>query len=288
MRTIERIGNGTTLVTEGQLKYIEFECLNEYKDSLLHCMSTRAGGVSTGECSTLNLGFSRKDTRSNIFKNYDLLCEATGMKPDSLVLTNQVHGTTVCMVNQNDNGKGFSRETDIKGVDGLLTITPGVTLVTFHADCVPVFLFEPGIKAAALLHSGWRGTLSNIVSSAMNKMKELPGFDAGSLVAVLGPSIDYCCFEVDEDVCSLFRERYDNSAYYKQTHNKKCHVDLKGIIAKQLKEEGLADKNIHNCGICTKCRNDLFFSFRGDQGKTGSMAAFMQIKTQGVSNEKSL
>lgn len=288
MKTSERIGKGAVLVTEGPLKYIEFECLNEYRDVLTHCMSTRAGGVSTGECSTMNLGFSRKDIRSNVIKNFNLICDAIGLEADSLVLTNQVHGIKVRQVYAEDKGKGLYKDSDITGVDGLFTTTPGVTLATFHADCVPVFLFEPGIKAAALLHSGWRGALSNIVGSAAKKMKELPGFDAGRLIAVLGPSIGHCCFEVDEDVYHHFREVYDNASFYRNTSSTKWHVDLKGIIEKQLKDEEIKEENIHNCGICTKCRNDLFFSYRGDQGRTGSMAAFIQIKPQGVSNEKGL
>lgn len=288
MRTFEGIGRGAVLVTDGPLKYIEFECLNEYSDVLIHCMSTRAGGVSTGECSTMNLGFSRKDIRSNIIRNFELICGAAGLEPDSLVLTNQIHGTRVYRAGSNDKGKGIIRDSDIKGVDGLYTMTPGVTLTTFHADCVPVFLFEPGIKAAALLHSGWKGTLSNIVSSLTERLNELPEYDAGKLIAVLGPSIGHCCFEVEDDVYCLFREKYNNEKYYVNISDTKWKVDLKGIITQQLKEAGLKEDNIHNCGICTKCRNDLFFSYRGDNGKTGSMAAFIQIKSQGASNEKSL
>lgn len=287
MKTFERIGEGALLVTEGPLKYIQFDCLKEYSDILIHCMSTRVGGVSTGECSTLNLGFRRKDSRSNVISNFNLICGAAGLDTGSLVLTSQVHGTQVRLVNADDKGKGFSRDSDITGVDGLYTMTPGVTLTTFHADCVPVFLFEPGIKAAALLHSGWRGTLSNIAGSMSEGFRELPGYDAGRLVAVLGPSIGYCCFEVDEDVYCLFREKYNNDRYYR-TSGTKYNVDLKTIIADQLTAEGIDIKNIHDCGICTKCRNDLFFSYRGDNGRTGSMAAFMQIKPQGEPNEKSI
>ncbi len=288
MKTFERIGKGALLVTEGPLKYIQFECLNEYSDILTHCMSTRAGGVSTGECSTLNLGFSRKDIRSNVITNFNLICGAVGLETDSLVLTSQIHGAKVYLAGADDRGKGFSRDSDIKGVDGLYTMTPGVTLTTFHADCVPIFLYEPGIKAAALLHSGWRGTLSDIVGSMAERLKELPGYDAGRVIAVLGPSIGYCCFEVDEDVYCLFREKYNDGRYYSNTSGTKRKVDLKAIIGKQLEDEGINKENIHDCGICTKCRNDIFFSYRGDNGKTGSMAAFMQIRPQGASDEKSL
>lgn len=277
MKTCEKVGNGTILVTDGSLKYIQFECLNKYSNILTHFMSTRHGGISTGECSTLNLGFNRNDDKANVRENFRLICSSTGIDTHSLVLAKQVHGTKVIMVDESDRGRGFEKENSIDKTDGLITVAPGVTLVTFHADCVPVFMFEPVIKAAALLHSGWRGTLANIVSSAAAEMRKITGFDAGRLVAVIGPSIGKCCFEVDEDVYNLFRER-SFGEYCTTVPGGKWKIDLKGIIKKELVSEGVDEQNIYDSGLCTKCRSDLFFSHRADKGRTGSMAAFMQIK----------
>lgn len=278
MKKFEKIGTGAVLVTDGSLKYIEFESLNKYRDILVHFMSTRHGGVSRGDCATLNLGFDRNDDRDNVIENFRLICGAAGIGTKSLVFGEQVHGTNVYLADGKDNGKSLARENRIRGTDGLITTTPGVTLVTFHADCAPVFIFEPSIKAAALLHSGWKGTLLDIASNALTELKKLPGFDTGRVEAVLGPSIGYCCFEADEDVYRLFREKYGNGTFYSHISGSKWKIDLKGIIKMRLAEEGVDDKNIHDSGICTKCRNDLFFSYRGDRGRTGSMAAFMQIR----------
>lgn len=278
MKEYVKIGEGTVLVTAGDLKYIEFESLNRYRDILTHFMSTRHGGVSSGECSTLNLGLGRNDDRSNVIENFRIICNATSVNMESLVLTNQVHGTKVCRVYESDMGKGLLRESDLKGTDGFITTAPGVTMVTFHADCAPVFLFEPSAKAAALLHSGWKGTLADIVARALDDMKKIPGFDPGRVEAVIGPSIGFCCFEVDEDVYGLFREKYGNGSFYRHVSGTKWKIDLKGIIRTRMEEEGVDARNIHDSGICTKCRNDLFFSYRGDRGRTGSMAAFMQIR----------
>ena len=278
MNTTEKLGSGTTIVTNGEIKYVEFECLKKFDDKLIHCMSTRIGGVSQGECSSLNLGFNRNESRENVLHNFGLLCDSVGINTKSLVLTNQVHETKVALIDENDIGKGFSRQSDLIGVDGLLTITPGVTMVTFHADCMPVFLFEPVIKAAALLHSGWRGTLKNITAVAIAAMMDIPGFRAERLVAVIGPSIGKCCFEVDEDVFRLFENKFRDSQLYTAKNNGKWHIDLKEIIRRELLWEGLLDENIYDSGICTVCSRDLFFSHRGDSGKTGSLAAFMQIR----------
>lgn len=278
MKTREKLGSETTIVTDGEIKYIEFECLNKFNDKLIHCMSTRIGGVSQGECSSLNLGFNRNDSRDNVLHNFRLLCDSVGLNRNNLVLTNQVHETKVALVNENDRGKGFSRQSDLIGVDGLLTVSTGVTIVTFHADCVPVFLFEPDIKAAALLHSGWRGTLKNIAASALAALRDIPGFCSERLVAVIGPSIGKCCFEVDEDVFRLFENKFSDPGLYTARNSGKWHIDLKEIIRRELLWEGLLKENIHDSGICTVCRRDMFFSHRGDGGKTGSLAAFMQIR----------
>lgn len=277
MKTVEKIGNETLLVTDGQLKYIEFECLNKFDKLLTHCMSTRTGGVSTDECSTLNLGFNRNDSREHVLQNYRLLCDSVGLDTDNLVVSDQVHGVIVRLVAESDRGKGFSKESDIKGVDGFITVTPEVVMVTYYADCVPIFLFEPVVKAAALLHSGWKGTLNSIAAEAVAAMRTLPGFKAERLIAAIGPSIGSCCFEVGEDVYGLFTDKYPVRAFYKPLTVGKWTVDLQGIIKLELLRAGLLEENIHNSGICTKCRKDLFFSHRGDNGRTGSLAAFMQI-----------
>lgn len=282
MKKKEKIGNGTLLVTDGDLRYIEFECLNEFADILTHCMSTRTGGFSIGECSSLNLGFNRNDSRENVLRNFQLLCDSAGLDAQSLILTNQVHGSIVRSVDKSDIGKGIFRESNLTGVDGLMTQADDVTMVTFHADCIPVFLVEPGIKAAALLHSGWRGTLKSIVAQALNQMAGLPGFRAERLIAAMGPSIGSCCFEVEEDVYNLFKIKHPNTVFYETVQNGKWKIDLHGIIKSEMIEKGLKEDNIHISGICTKCRNDLFFSYRGDHGKTGSLAAFMQLKQPAV------
>lgn len=278
MKQEERIGNGTILVTDGDLQYIRFECFDKFSDQLIHCMSTRKGGVSQGTCSTLNLGFNRGDEKENVIQNFQRLCSSVGINTESLVLTNQVHNDIVRLIDDEDRGKGFSKQNDIVGVDGFVTATPGITMVTFHADCVPVFLYEPEAGAAALVHSGWRGTLKGIAAAAVNSMKAISGVDTSRIIIAIGPSIRKCCFEVGDDVYKLFDEKYDMRSLAEKNARGRWLIDLQGIIKLQLIDNGICEKNIYDSGICTMCRKDLFFSYRGDSMKTGSLAAFMQIR----------
>lgn len=277
MKTSVKIGGGTRLVNDGELKYIQFECFDRFHDRLVHCMSTRKGGVSTGECSTLNLGFNRNDKRENVKANFERLCGSVGIETGSLVFSNQTHDNRVKIVGGEDKSKGYSIKSDITGYDGLVTNTRGITLVTFYADCVPVFLYDFDKNVAALLHSGWRSTLKEISVEAVHTMKEAFNSDPGSLIAAIGPSIGKCCFEVHEDVYRLFYEKFHNQSFYENIGDGKWKMDLQGIIRYTLMNCGVLSGNITQSGICTVCRRDLFFSHRGDRGKTGSLAAFMQL-----------
>lgn len=278
MKKIEVIGNKTKLICENELKYIQFDCFEEYSDSLLHCMSTRHGGISRGECYSLNLGFNRNDEQSNISENFKIICKAVGFGYESLVFSSQVHDNRIRIVNEHDIGKGYKRESIDNGFDGLVTNAKGVTIVTFYADCVPVLIYEKDKNVAALIHSGWRSTLKNIASEAVDTMKREFGCNCENMVAAIGPSINKCCFEVNQDVYDQFLSVNDAKEFYSSNENGKWNINLQGIIEKALIKCGLIKGNITNSNICTKCRKDLFFSYRGDGGKTGSLAAFMQLK----------
>jgi YfiH family protein len=277
MKFTERLDKETILVTDGELKYVQFDSLLDYKNRLVHCFTTRIGGVSEGECNSLNLGFSNNDTRENVVENFRRLCGALGLGCESMVFSNQVHGNKIKIVTIEDMGKGFNKESDIWGYDGLVTVEHGVTLVTFYADCVPVLLYEKSGKAAACVHSGWRSTFSCITSEAILVLQESLGIGPKDLVCVIGPCLGKCCFEVGRDVYYKFITRFHGD-YYTALENGKWIIDLREIIKTTAITAGVPESSIHTSSVCTKCRNDLFFSYRGDCKKTGSLAALMHLK----------
>lgn len=262
----------------GQLKLLQFGNLLEFSDNISHCFTTRLGGVSQGECFSLNLGFNRNDSRENVMQNYRLVCEAMGFNLENLVLSRQVHGNKIYKVTKNDKGKGICKENDLLGFDGLMTNEREVVLVTFYADCVPLFFYDPVNNAIALSHSGWRSTKKQIAAETVKAMKNEYGSNPDELICAVGPSIRQCCFEVGEEVVNEFVNDIPWSSEYCSRKSKdKWHIDLQGIIKKTLLNEGISENNITDANICTKCDKDTFFSHRGDNGKTGSMTAFMQL-----------
>lgn len=274
-----QIGSCSTIVEDNGIKYIQFENLKKYEQKITHCFSTRIGGVSTGECSTLNLGFNRKDTRENVLENYHRLCRVIGVDPKNLVLSNQVHDNRVRIVNEDDRGKGIFIESDIKGYDGLVTNKPGVALVTFYADCVPLYFYDPEKNVIALSHSGWRGTVKRIAVETVRVMADSFGCAPQKLEVVIGPSIGKCCFEVGVEVVEAFeREQLLEEGFVSPSVSGRWHLDLQGIIKRMLEASGVRAEAICTSGICTKCNGDLLYSHRGHGGKTGSLAAIMQLR----------
>lgn len=267
-----------TYIEKNGVEYIQFNNLNKYSDTLVHCFTTRRGGVSEGEYESLNMAFNKKDKRENVEENYRRIAKALGIDTENMVLSNQVHDNKIRIVSEIDRGKGIYRESDIIGIDGLITNNAEVALVTFYADCVPVFLFDPVKRVIALAHSGWRSTLKNISREAVIKMKNEFGCQPSDIEAAIGPSIGQCCFEVGEEVYEEFINTFPWCKTFCKKIKEKWFIDLQSIIKTSLKSEGLEENKILIAGICTKCNNDVFFSHRGDNGKTGTLTAIMQLK----------
>jgi polyphenol oxidase len=250
-----------------------------HEDLLAHCFTTRIGGVSSNECESLNLGFNRKDSRENVIENFKRVAEVLDINHENMVFSNQVHDNKVKAVDEKDLGKGIVRDSDILGYDGLITDRPGVALVTFYADCVPVLFFDPVKKVIAASHSGWRGTVKEIASVTVKKMEEEYNCCLKNIKVAIGPSLGQCCFEVGEEVYIEFVQTLPwCERYCKKRDNEKWYIDLQSIILTTLTHSGISEENIFKANVCTKCNRDIFFSHRGDMGKTGSLAAVMQIK----------
>lgn len=137
------------------------------KAGIKHGFSTKLGGVSVGDCATMNLSFTRGDDEKAVLENHRRFAKAVGYPVKNVVLSNQVHETKILRVDEKDCGKGVVRESDIIGIDGLITNDKKVVLMTFFADCVPLFFYDPVKKAIGASHSGWRGSVKRIAALSL-------------------------------------------------------------------------------------------------------------------------
>jgi YfiH family protein len=239
-----------------------------------HGFTGRKGGVSGAPFDTLNLGFTRPEPRGNVVENYKRLCEAEGIAYDSLVLVSYVHGDGVARVGASDAGRGFDRD-PLPECDGIVTNTPGLTLVTLHADCLPVFLLDPVKKAIGLAHAGWKGTLARVGQKTAQRMIEAFGCAPQDIIAGIGPCICKRCFEVDEALAGSFADEFNCTRKIDRGLPGKAWLDLAACMEEQLMDAGIV--RVYSMDACTFEGRDLLFSHRRDKTGTGAMAAFITL-----------
>ena len=249
-----------------------------------HGFSTRIGGVSEGMFSSMNLSFARNDKEEHVRENFQRFAKAIHINPQNMVFSDQTHTANVRIVTNKDRGKGYVKPCDYTDVDGLITNEPGICLVTFYADCVPIYIVDPVKKVIALLHSGWRGTVGKIAQKAIWKMQEVYDSQPEDMLGIVAPSICRACYEVDEVVVQQFDRAFDKgemSQILKQGECKgKYQLDLWRANQYILLNAGLKEENINVTNLCTCCNSEILFSHRASQGKRGNLAAFLALREE--------
>ena len=197
--------------------------------------TTRDGGVSEGPYASLNLGLLTQDDAERVAENRERVRSAVGAQ--RLAQGRQVHGTRVVV----DAG-------DLEEADGQVTTRPGVAAIVVTADCLPVALAGPA--GIGVVHAGWRGLSAGVLEAGV----EATG---GAVAAAIGPGIGPCCYEVGDEVRAVFGTGGRT-------------LDLKAVARARLKAAGV--REVHDCGLCTACDAERFFSHRRDRGLTGRQA----------------
>ena len=144
--------------------------------------------------------------------------------------------------------------------DGLIITQKNIPIALKFADCTPLIFYDTKQKIGAISHAGWRGTAQKIGPKTILKMRVNFGSNPEDIVAIIGPAIGLCCYEVSDEVRDKLLVTVKDTANLVQGRN----VDLKQINARQLQEIGVTKIDI--CPYCTSCDNDLFYSYRKESG----------------------
>ncbi|MEE1086089.1 MAG: peptidoglycan editing factor PgeF [Schaedlerella sp.] len=263
-----------------EVLHLEYPILNR-TGVVKHGFSTRIGGVSQECFSTMNLSFTRGDREEDVRENFRRMASSIGVRCEDMVFSQQTHTTNVRIVTEEDRGNGFVRKLPYTDVDGLITNVPQICLVTFYADCVPLYFVDPVKKAIGLSHSGWRGTVGKIGKVTVEKMQREYGCDPKDIIAAIGPSICQDCYEVSEDVINQFKENFkkDNweQLFYKK-ENGRYQLNLWKANELIFIESGILPEHIAVTNICTHCNSDVLFSHRRTGNERGNLAAFLALK----------
>jgi hypothetical protein len=235
--------------------------------------STRGGGVGSPPYSSLNMALHVGDMIEDVLHNRRVFLAGIGRSPEDCVAAEQVHGTAVRFVTETDRGRGMQNLVSaLPSCDGMLT-AQDVGLLSFFADCVPVFFFHPRSRIIGLAHAGWRGTAGNIVQEMVNRIIQA-GADAEECLAAVGPCIGPCCYDIGDSVASIFREKWNEPSVLSETASGEYSLDLQEANRQLLISAGIRAENILIAQMCTSCHPGEFFSYRRE-GITGRMAAYI-------------
>lgn len=262
------------------LIYLSFPLLEE-TGLVQHLFTTRLGGVSDGIFSSMNLSYSRGDEKSRVDENFRRIAALMERDVEDFVFTDQTHTTKVRHVGAGDRGKGILYPMDYKDVDGLITEDPSVVLVTFFADCVPLYFIDKKNRAIGLSHSGWRGTVGRMGACTLQAMEQAFGTKPEHVTAAIGPSICGTCYEVSEDVRQAFTDAFGDARaqrFFKEKGAGKYRLDLWKANAWILQDAGVPADQIAVTDLCTCCNPEFLFSHRASMGKRGNLAAFLALK----------
>jgi YfiH family protein len=226
---------------------------------LVHGFFGRAGGVSEGAWSSLNLSAAVGDDPAAVEENWTRMRAALGAV--AIVRMRQVHGDRVVRVRVAGQ--------DVGEADGLVTDTPALALAVFTADCVPILMIAPERRVAMALHAGWRGTAAGVVRRGVEVAERELGVGADEWEAALGPSIGGCCYEVGPEVAAALASRWGEMPSAWTEAGGRRRLDLRKANRVILTKVGVPNARIVDVGPCTACARRDYFSHRAEAGRTG-------------------
>lgn len=228
---------------------------------VIACTTRLGGTMPDGAC---DLALRGAPAPERVLIHRARVLEALGLPLDAWTVGEQVHGAAVHAVESGDRGAGARSDgTTIAGADGLVTSEHGVALAVLAADCVPIALADPVSRRVGVIHAGWRGLVAGVVEATV------AAFGASAdAVAVIGPAIGPCCYEVGEEVRGPAVDRFG------ATVARGTHVDLWEAAVLALRGSGVT--TLLPTGLCTRCEPERFFSHRA--GATGRHAIIAAIR----------
>ena len=234
----------------------------------------------TTQPEAFNMALHVGGDRNNVIDNRNKFCEDFAIHLNQCVFAQQTHSDHLVKVIAADAGKGSEDyATAIPDCDALYTKEKGIMLGVFHADCVPILIYDPIQELICAIHAGWQGTVKEISAKAIHYLVEHEHVDPAELLVYIGPAICQDNFEVGEEVVELIQNMsFDTSSFiYQNTETKKAYVDNKGLNREQCIRAGVPYTNISVDKNCTYSNQENFFSYRRDKN-CGRHMSFIMMK----------
>ncbi|OEH84720.1 hypothetical protein BHU72_07745 [Desulfuribacillus stibiiarsenatis] len=238
----------------------------------------KSGGISVSPFNSLNMGNHVGDKEVHVMENRRKILEMYGYHIEDAISSQQIHGDYITVVNVKDKGRGMKKIPPIPNSDGLITTNQDIVLMSFYADCVPLYLWDCKTGVVGLAHAGWKGTCLDIAGKMVENFLNRFHSNIKDIKAAIGPSICKSCYEVDDTVIQEFRKTFQENELHQictDNVNGRFHLDLWKANEILLQRCGILPGHIIVSRYCTYCNPHLFYSYRRDQGKTGRMASLI-------------
>lgn len=164
---------------------------------------------------------------------------------------------------------------DYPDCDALILTNKTQGIFLNFADCTPIILYDKVQNIGAIAHAGWRGTAQKIAPLTAQKLVKNFNSKIENIIALIGPAIGFCCYNVGQDVYEKLSKTVSNFEGLFEIRNGEIFVDLKGINKRQLEEIGI--EKIDVCPYCTVHNNDLFYSYRNENGTGKRHSAVLRL-----------
>ena len=227
-------------------------------------VTTRRGGVSEPPFDSLNVAYLTDDRRENVRENRERVAAALEVAHDELLIGRQVHGGQVKRAEDVVLGETPG--------DGILLTRAGTAAMIVAADCLPLIFYDPGAHTGLVAHAGWRGLAAGVIENGIATLVSA-GATPGEVIVGLGPAIGRCCYEVGPEVIAAVEPI---EGEYDPGKGDRSMLDLKAMARRRLQEGGIDPGKVEDLAICTRCRQDLYYSARGGE-PTGRFAAGLKL-----------
>ncbi|EIM05031.1 hypothetical protein A1A1_18242 [Planococcus antarcticus DSM 14505] len=225
-----------------------------------------------------NMALHACENPQSVLANRKKLADFISAPVSSFICAQQTHSANFRRVSAKDKGRGaYDTEDAFSDTDALYTYDSRVVLCSFAADCVPVIIHDRKTGLIGVVHSGWQGTIKEIMSKLLQQLIDLEQCDPVDLDIQIGAAISQQQFEVDQDVYSkLDSLGYASEFMYFNNMTKKYHIDNQATVKRQCELVGVTSGQIHIDPTCTFLSLDGF-SYRQDR-KSGRHLIFAMKK----------
>lgn len=209
---------------------------------------------------------AKKD--ASIEQNKKTICKYLDIKEENLLSPTQTHTPNIDIAKETKKS--------YPDTDALILEDKNLGIFLNFADCTPVILYDEVKNIGAVAHAGWRGTAEKIAPKTVEKMIKIYNSNPKNIVAIIGPAIGFCCYNVGEDVYKKLSATVTDFNGLYEIRQGNIYVDLKNINKRQLEEVGV--NKIDVCPYCTVCNNDLFFSYRKENATPYRHSAVIKLR----------